>query len=516
MSTYRFSKCAVAGASAMVLGAAGLVGMRPAAAETSPGPISFSIRSFDGTTITGTYFRAPGATKAPTILKGPGWGGGALTDPAEPTSTGGGTVGIGPLLANGYNVVSWNPRGFHTSTGRAEADSLLFEARDASAIITWVAKQPWAQLDRPGDPRMGMVGGSYGGAIQWATAAIDRRVDAIAPDISWNSLVTSLYPNRTAKSGWAGSLLQTAQASGQRDDPRIDTAFSNAVKSVHLTRQDVSFLGSWQRNNLASLVRTPALIVQGTADTLFPLDEAAANYQQLQRNRVPVKMIWFCGGHGVCLTNPGDTGVIQRETLAWLAKYVKRQHVSTGAGFQWVDQQGVWHSAARYRPNTVAGGVRAAGAGTLSLTSAGGSGPYAGPGSGDLGPGLDSLIATKATNAVNVTTQFRTATTVLGAPVVTLTYSGRAPQQDGRILAQVVDNATGVVLGSQLTPIPVRLDGRTHRVSIPLEYVAATAARGSTFIVQLVADSSQIDTHPTGGSVHFPSVTVSLPTTARR
>lgn len=516
MSSYRLSKLALAGASAITLGAAGLASAPPTMAATPSGPITFSLKSFDGMTITGTYFRASGARVAPTVLKGPGWGGGAITDPTEQTATAGGTIGVAPLVAAGYNVVSWNPRGFHTSTGKAEADSLLFEARDASAIISWVAKQSWAQLDRPGDPRMGMVGGSYGGAIQWATAAIDHRVDAIAPDISWNSLVTSLYPNRTAKSGWSASLLKTAQGSGQRDDPRIDTAFANAQKSVHLSRQDLNFLGSWQRNNLASLVRTPALILQGTVDTLFPLDEAAANYQLLQRHHVPVKMIWFCGGHGVCLTNPGDTSVIERETLAWLGKYVKRQKVATGAGFQWVDQQGVWHSAPSYRANTVAGGVRAAGSGTLKLTSAGGSGPYAGPGSADLGPGLDALIATKATNAVNVTTHFTKAASIVGAPVVSVTYSGRAPQQDARILAQVVDDSTGLVLGSQLTPIPVQLDGRTHRVTIPLEYLAATATAGSSFTLQVVADSTQIDTHVTSGSVHFSKIWVTLPTHARR
>lgn len=148
--------------------------------------------------------------------------------------------------------------------------------------------------------------------------------------------------------------------------------------------------------------------------------------------------------------------------------------------------------------------------------SAGGSGPYAGPGSADLGPGLDALIATKATNAVNVTTHFTKAASIVGAPVVSVTYSGRAPQQDARILAQVVDDSTGLVLGSQLTPIPVRLDGRTHRVTIPLEYLAATATAGSSFTLQLVADSTQIDTHVTSGSVHFSKILVTLPTHSRR
>ena len=40
-----------------------------------------------------------------------------------------------------------------------------------------------------------MIGGSYGGAIQMATAAVDHRVDALVPLITWNDLAYSLDPN---------------------------------------------------------------------------------------------------------------------------------------------------------------------------------------------------------------------------------------------------------------------------------------------------------------------------------
>jgi ABC-2 type transport system ATP-binding protein len=52
-------------------------------------------------------------------------------------------------------------------------------------------------------------------------------------------------------------------------------------------------------------ITTPTLLLQGTVDTLFPLREAVANYRALSDSNVPVKMVWFCGGHGVCLTSPG-------------------------------------------------------------------------------------------------------------------------------------------------------------------------------------------------------------------
>jgi ABC-2 type transport system ATP-binding protein len=478
-----------------------------AAASESAQP--FAVTSFDGTTITGDYFQSPAGRSAPTVLFGPGWGGEAISDPTTPSDPANGTIGVAPLLAAGYNVVSWNPRGFHTSTGRAEADSAFYEGRDVSAILDWVARQRWAELDRRGDPRVGMVGGSYGGEVQWAAAAVDHRIDAIAPDISWNSLVTSLAPNRTNKTAWSALLSGGAQLSGQRNDPRVDTSFAAAQTSFEPTADAVRFLGARGRHDLAARVHVPTLILQGTVDTLFPLDEAAVNYREVSRNHVPVKMVWFCGGHGVCLTDPGDTTVVERETLTWLDRYVKGERVSTGPGFEWVDQLGTWHTARTYRPHHT--GVSAHGAGTLSLSAAGGSGP----GPAQLGP-YASVVATRATNAVNVPIRFPRTTSVLGAPTVSITYKGTAPKAAARVLAQVVDEHTGVVLGNQLTPIPVRLDGRTHTARVPLEYVAAVGTRQAGFTLQLVAQSSQINTYPTGGSVRFARVHVTLPTRCHR
>ena len=41
-----------------------------------------------------------------------------------------------------------------------------FEAKDVQWMLDWVATQPGVRLDGPGDPRVGMAGGSYGGGIQ--------------------------------------------------------------------------------------------------------------------------------------------------------------------------------------------------------------------------------------------------------------------------------------------------------------------------------------------------------------
>ncbi len=37
-------------------------------------------------------------------------------------------------------------------------------------------------------------------------------------------------------------------------------------------------------------------------------------------------MMWFCGGHGVCLTGAGPKGHIEAAVVAWLKRYVGQRH----------------------------------------------------------------------------------------------------------------------------------------------------------------------------------------------
>lgn len=158
------------------------------------------ITSFDKTKIAYHFYPAhtvAAGAKAPTIMMGPGY---SMNGAAEDDGT------VTRFLDHGYNVLTWDPRGFGNSGGMVETDSPAFEGKDAQRLIDLIAEQPEAQLDKPGDPRLGMVGASYGGGIQNVLAAIDDRVDAIAPQIAWHSLVSSLDKSNTPKGGW-GSIL---------------------------------------------------------------------------------------------------------------------------------------------------------------------------------------------------------------------------------------------------------------------------------------------------------------------
>jgi ABC-2 type transport system ATP-binding protein len=489
------------------------------AVPATAGARDTTVRSFDGTMIVVHFFPAAHlkhGARVPTVLVGPGWSAPGSTDQNGKTSTGGGVAGIGVLRRAGYNVLTWDPRGFGTSGGMAEVDSPKFEGRDVSALIDYVARLPEAQLDARKDPRVGMAGGSYGGGIQLVSAAIDHRIDAIVPDISWNSLETSLGKNNTVKSGWGLALYGASAAAGARLDPEIVTSATQAASSFHQDAASRAFFISRGPGKLVARIKAPTLLIQGTVDTLFTLREAVTNYGMLRAHGVPTKMLWFCGGHGICLTNPGDTGRIQRDTLAWLERYLKgRKSVDTGAGFEWLDQNGHSYSAPRW-PLPAAAPLTGTGSGWLSLVADGGSGPaLVPPGSlGAIPPSIaGQFAAAKATNAVNVKIAApRRTAVVVGAPRVSLTYTGTAPVGDARVLAQIVDGATGRVLGNQITPLPVTLDGKQHSLNLPLEMVAATMKHSSRFTLQLVAQSTIYNVHPAGGSVQFTKVQVTLPT----
>ena len=485
----------------------------------TPVPRDVKVISFDGTPIYAHFMPALGLQakqRAPTILNGPGLllpGAtnldGALLDDVITDAVG--QVSIATLRRAGYNVVTWDPRGEYNSGGVLQVDSPDFEARDVSAIISWVATQPEAQLDSEVglDPRMGMVGVSYGGGIQLMTAAIDQRVDAIVPTIAWHSLNSSLYKSEAFKSSWGTILTGGLLLTGARANPRILPAAIYGDLTGMLTQADQDLLaerGLGAPRDLVNNITAPTLLIQGTVDTIFTLQEADDNAQELIANGVPTKVLWFCGGHGLCLSNlfdPFDGALIERRTLDWLDRYVKRETVDTGPQFEWVDQRGQYFSSTVY-PVPPGNPI-------VTSSSAGGVLPLL-PFIGGSGVPVIPLGA-KAINAVNLTVPAATTTTyIVGAPELTLTYSGVG---SGRhVYAQLVDDTTGLVLGNNVTPIPVTLDGQAHTVTVPLEPVAHTLRPGETVTLQLVASAGIYATIiPSLGALNVSSMQLALPTT---
>ena len=237
-----------------------------------------------------------------------------------------------------------------------------------------LASFPEAELDAPGDPKVGMAGASYGGGIQWVTAAIDSRVDVITPVVAWHSLVSSLYKGGVFKSGWGSLLCGLGSAGGQTGlvnpagvqagsmDSHMYSICSSGALTGRLSTTDQGWLGErGPGTTWMDLVRTPALVLHGTVDTLFTLQEAIDNFRVLRANGVPTRMMWFCGGHGRCLTPHGAERYFEEAVLRWLGAYLKGgDPAATGPRFEWIDQQGEWHQASDY-PLADAGTISANG-----------------------------------------------------------------------------------------------------------------------------------------------------------
>lgn len=475
------------------------------------------VTSFDGTVIRAHWFPVDGASAAapqPTVLMGPGWG---LPGDTNVDAVGVlGALNISSLRSAGYNVLTWDPRGFGQSGGIAEVNSVDVEARDVQHLVSWLATQPEVALDAPGDPTSGMVGGSYGGGIQLVTAAIDCRVDALVPVVAWHSLGTSLYKDQTFKAGWAAILAGVSATATV--DPHVTSANESGTATGVLSDEDEAWFLDRGPADLVDDITAPTLFVAGTVDTLFTLDEDITNYRILRDNGVPTAMYWFCGGHGVCLTDPGDAARMQTAIISWLDRYVKDDaSIDTGARFEFLDQDGIHYVADDY-PTGTGEPVTASGSGTLELTAEGGAGPTIIPeGNSDLlGRLVGPITPAPATNAVDVTiaAPAESDQMVLGAPELTLTYSGTVPDgvRPTRVFAQLVDDATGLVLGNQITPIPVVLDGETHTVSVPLEVVAFNLKPGMKLTLQIVASTSAYGEPRLGATVTFAEIEVALPT----
>jgi ABC-2 type transport system ATP-binding protein len=471
-----------------------------------------TVTSFDGTPIVAHWFPNPNLApgqRAPLVLNGPGWAQAGANDPTKGV--------VRALLDQGYNVLTWDPRGFGQSGGLATIDGADVEGRDTMALIDWAALQPVVQLDAPGDPRVGMVGGSYGGGIQYSTASIDPRLDALVPVVGWHSLTTSLYKDDTFKQGWNTLLYGSAAAKGL--DPHIRSAYASASATGVISPEDLAWFASRGPGDAAlAKIKTPTLIMGGTIDTLFGLDEDVKIYQRLKANGIPVKMAWVCGGHGACLIGNGgtltspelslagleraqDDPVPDQLTDAWLSKYLKGNATDTGPAFEARSDDGRYYTAKRY-PVPQAKPLVGTGRGTLKVT-----------------PGATSGTAIASvpvpSGAVTASVRAPRASLLVGAPRATLTYRATSTTPRTTIYAQLVNVRRKVVVGNNAVPIPLIADGKPHTVSRDLVPILSTARRGDRYQLQLIAGTKQWVDQRAQATVKVAKATVRVPVAAR-
>ncbi len=256
------------------------------------------------------------------------------------------------LVRRGYVVLAPSARGFGDSQGTIGLADRDREGRDLIALIDALAGRDEVLRDGPDDPRVALVGASYGGGLALIGGALDDRVDAVVAITAWHDLAAALAPNAVGapasgplKVGWT-SLLFTARtlpsgidlaaatgASGVgipvsaercgRFDPDVCALADRAAVDGRLDAAGAAVLA---RASLATLPAraVPTLLVQGRDDTLFGVDAALANALALDAVGAPVRVRLAAGGHGAVGTSAA-TGALATEVDAWLDRWLRAQ-----------------------------------------------------------------------------------------------------------------------------------------------------------------------------------------------
>lgn len=511
--------------------------------------------------------RASDSNRVPAVLLAHGFGGtkDSVRSDAE------------DLVARGYAVLTWTARGFGRSGGQIHLDSPDYEVRDAQRLLDRLADRPDIRLDSPGDPRVGVVGGSYGGGLALLLAAQDQRVDAIVPMITWNDLSRAFLPESTGrqptdgvfKKGWAGIFFggggnagsgpaglsgATAAApegapesagppspqpgagpgtgSGRAPAGAADPScgrFAADVCAAYLRiattgRADAAAVELLRRSSPAPVldrIKSPTLLVQGEADTLFPLAEADANARGIAAAGTPVRVAWFTGGHDGGSGPTSDSDRVKFLTAQWLDHYVKGDGTAPGdtftfsriAGFDALDRGLV---ATGFRTADYPG---LAGQDRREVTLAGPPQPVAVPPNGNpaaissvpFAGALGSLLDGVAGDIPGQHARFESAplddaVDVVGAPTVRIRAA--SPTGEAVLFVKLYDVdpqgaatlPSGLVAPVRLTGLPSSVDAATP-VTVTLPGIVRRVEAGHRLRL-VVATSDQAYASPAEPAVH--------------
>ncbi|WP_328911577.1 CocE/NonD family hydrolase [Streptomyces sp. NBC_00234] len=355
----------------------------PAQAETvqyTVTPLKFTVRAGDrACTVDADLYRPEGvdaAHPAPAVLATNGFGG---------SKSDGSTDAIGKAFAaRGYVGLVYSGLGFGKSGCLITLDDPAVDGKAASGLLDFLAgtraaddgtEADYVTKDGAGDPRVGMIGGSYGGAVQMATAAVDRRVDALVPLITWNDLGYALAPNNTgARQGvssdtpgvfkwqWTNGFYLMGEGQPLLN-PSLDPSRFGNLTCLHFAARACDTIrllnsGRYPRDEADAMlayarsvspasylgrVEAPTLLVQGQADSLFNLNEATATYKTLKAQGTTTKMIWQSWGHsggqvpGELNLGEGnlETSYVGQRVLAWFDRYLQKKDTDTGPEFSY-------------------------------------------------------------------------------------------------------------------------------------------------------------------------------------
>ncbi len=330
-------------------------------AEVKTETITIAMR--DGVKLTADLYRDEAITKAPVIL---------TRTPYDRTKQ----KGTGEKWAKaGYIFIAQDCRGKFGSEGTFAPYNN--EGQDGYDTIEWITRQPW----RSG--RVGMMGGSYVGGVQWQAAAEQPPgLAVIAPQATWSSFYRNLHLGGSVRlsliAGWiAGNSPKPEGAKPKNFNEallhlplsEVDTAIGWDMPwlDAFLTHPEPN--GFWTRLDLTSRLpdlQLPALHVVGYHD--YFSRESVDNFMIMQKQardektRQQQRLILGPWDHGTI----GKTKVAEVEfgpeaaldlfaiQLDWFDRHLKQDAAALSKPFPPVRYfsmgDNIWHDAQTWPP----------------------------------------------------------------------------------------------------------------------------------------------------------------------
>jgi predicted acyl esterase len=366
-------------------------GIRFCGSQTVDGqtvPVRTTATSFDGTAVDVNFALPPASATHhgpyPLVMLFHGYGGSKFGLGSSGGGIGSALNSMTPWLKAGYATFSMSDRGFGESCGTPDSRAALpaaecahgfnhlmdtrYEVRDAQ----WFAGE-LADEGLVSPTRIAAIGGSYGGGLSMALAALRNRVmlpsgklvpwrsphgkrmqiAAATPFVPWTNLPYSLVPNGStldyvANAPYRGrigvmkqSLISALYTSGcgannlcsSNPNWNITAWYKRLMKGepytgsfVHRMFSQLSrFHSSYGIDH--SQAPAPLLIANGWTDDLFPVDEALRYYNRTktQYPNTPLSLYFGDWGHPRAQNKTADLRRYVTAVHRWLNYYVRHQ-----------------------------------------------------------------------------------------------------------------------------------------------------------------------------------------------
>jgi pimeloyl-ACP methyl ester carboxylesterase len=213
------------------------------------------------------------------------------------------------LVERGFAVISFDHRGHGDSGGDSRIMDPQAEIADIRGLIDWAERELPLRKGADGKPRIGSIGGSYGGGYQMQLAQLEPRITTVIPSMTWYDLQHSLAPQGVLKEGFVQFECFMAQRGKVRDGgllaPLCDTAPKPGAWAWRDLGADAPRLrdayqahgpsgASWAGQPVR---RVDALVVQASEDVLFDMGDGLRNWRHLKSGGGDVRLMVLRSGH---------------------------------------------------------------------------------------------------------------------------------------------------------------------------------------------------------------------------